>query len=166
MRSSYRVGYRMQSSTPSQPSQPATPSHLVRIIIRIKNQRPQFRTVYIINGWWDTLHHRLQYLINAQAHLGRRQYCIAAVQPHHFLDFPFDSIRVGTWEVDFVQHWNDFQFVFQCKVDIGECLCLHTLWWTGGSGVEGGGGGSRGWVCEGWSGVEGVVQTLVHACVV
>jgi len=70
---------------------------------------------------------RFQHILDADSLFGGDQRCIGGINANDFFYFQLDFLRPCTWQVDFIQYWDDFQIFLQCQVDIGQGLGLHPL---------------------------------------
>ena len=59
--------------------------------------------------------------------LGACQDRIRGIQADDVFDLVFNPGDVRAGQVDFVNDRNDFKIMIQCKIGVGECLCLDTL---------------------------------------
>ena len=92
----------------------------------VKDQGPQ-RRLGIPLGSRHILHNILQHRRNVQPHLGRDLRCIQRRNADDILDLPFDPLRVSSRQIDFVQHRQDLQIVFQRQIGIGQGLGFDAL---------------------------------------
>lgn len=60
-----------------------------------------------------------QYVLYVQVGFGIDWYCIGGVDVDYGFDFGFGVFDVGCRQVDFVDYWYYFQFLFYCGVVVG-----------------------------------------------
>ena len=98
----------------------------VGVILAVKDQGPQ-RRLGIPLGSRHILHNILQHRRNVQSHLGRDLRCIQRRNADDILDLPFDPLRISGRQIDFIQHRQDLQIVFQRQIGIGQGLGFDAL---------------------------------------
>ena len=99
---------------------------LVAVIDRVKYQRLQ-RQVGVAGGRGNVLHHALQHVLDADAHLGGHARRLHAGQTDDVLDLLGNRVGVGAGQVDLVQDRHDLQVVIQRQIAVGKGLRLHAL---------------------------------------
>ncbi len=68
-----------------------------------------------------------QHILDADAGLGRNVHGLCGINADHFLDLLLDALRLGSGQVDLVQHNHDFMVVVDGLIDIGQRLRFHAL---------------------------------------
>ena len=48
-------------------------------------------------------------------------------QSDHVLDFCCYTVRIGTWQIDFINNWENIQIMIQSQVHVSQCLGLDSL---------------------------------------
>ncbi len=98
----------------------------VGIIVRVKDQGLQ-RRVRVAFRRWQMLDNRLQYFLHAEAGLGRAfLHCLQA-QAKVMADFFGHLLRLGSRQINLVDHRNDLQIVLHCQIEVGQGLRFHAL---------------------------------------
>ena len=68
-----------------------------------------------------------QHIVNAEARLGRNIDAMLGVETDNIFDLLLHAIRLGGWQVDFIQHWHNLVVDFNGLIDIGQSLRFHAL---------------------------------------
>ena len=92
----------------------------------VKNQRRK-RCGTVTAGGRDSLHHRLQNILNTQTRFGRNQQRIISRQADNLLNLLFYGLRVSVGQVNLVDNRDNFQIIFQRQIHIGQRLRLNAL---------------------------------------
>jgi hypothetical protein len=84
---------------------------------------------FIIEFFWfrNPLDHRVEYGFDIESCLRTHWddiFFFASEEAHHLFT---DTIRVCTWEVDFIEYWDDGEIIFYREIDVREGLCLDPL---------------------------------------
>ena len=98
----------------------------IAVVVAIKNQRPQG----LVDGVGRGRHqvdNRLENFVNADPFLGRGQNGTAAIEADNLFNLFSDAFRFGSGQIDFVEHRDNFQVVFEGEVDVGQGLGLNPL---------------------------------------
>ncbi|MCY1422034.1 hypothetical protein D9M71_377030 [compost metagenome] len=69
----------------------------------------------------------LEHFVDAQAGLGRALDRIGGIDADDFFDFFFNTVRIGLWQVDLVQHRHHFQALLDRRVAVGNRLRFNAL---------------------------------------
>jgi len=93
---------------------------------RIKNQRLQ-RSLGISLGWWYPLNNTTENFLHAHTGLSAGLNDIVGITSDQIDDLLRHPFGHGTIHIHLVHHRNDFQIVFQGKVEVGDGLRLDTL---------------------------------------
>ena len=73
------------------------------------------------------MHDGFQHLVHALAGFGAHRDGIGSIQADRLLDSLLRAQNVGRWQVDLVDHGDDFESVMDGQVGIGQGLRLHAL---------------------------------------
>src|SRR3990167_6725449 len=85
------------------------------------------RCVRIALGWRDTRHYGFQHILHALAGFGRATHRIGRLDTDDVLDFLDHPLRIGGWEIDFVQHRHYLYALLDGGIAVCDALCLHAL---------------------------------------
>ncbi len=99
---------------------------LIGIKLRVKHQRLQ-RCGGISCRCRHARHNRLQHILNTQAGLGTAKHCVRSIYTDNVFNFFFNVVRVGAWQVNFVDNRDNLQIVVQRQVHVRQGLRLNAL---------------------------------------